>query len=296
MKSSDNRAPNKTTPPRDPLTLEFWTDAWRRADASLGDASDFDFAKWRRVWKNLSRADAARLDERVKRSRELIDFCFRERIVWEGASALDVGCGSGPFAVPLLERGARVSALDPSEEMLATLRNTVESRGLPSPDYRAIPFEKIDPDERYDFAFAAYTPAVKDFEGVLALERVSRGCCGIVSLADNQIFRLRDVLYREVLGVEPVSTGGNALFPFGALYASGRSPNVRFLEEPIERALDLDETTATQRAYFAALGYDDDRTQTLVAERLAARATDGVIRERFVKRSAFVYWRPPDVR
>jgi SAM-dependent methyltransferase len=296
MTATDPETVNQPNHADDPTDIEFWKRAWRRADASLGDAANFDLDKWRRVWKNLSRADAGRLDERVTRNRELIDFMVREGLVAEGSTTLDVGCGSGPFAIPLLERGVRVTALDPSEEMLETLRDAVESRGLPHPDYRAIPFEAIEPDNRYDFALAAYTPAVKDFDGVLALERVARGFCGIVSLADNQIFQLRDYLYREVLGMGRVSTGGNALFPFGALFASGRSPNVRFVEERIERARDLYETTATQQAYFAALGYNDDRTQTLIAERLADRAADGVILERFVKRSAFIYWRPSENR
>ncbi len=43
---------------------------------------------------------------------------------------LDVGCGSGRFAVPLAERGANVVGLDPAPKMIGIARQLAEERGV----------------------------------------------------------------------------------------------------------------------------------------------------------------------
>jgi SAM-dependent methyltransferase len=46
-----------------------------------------------------------------------------------GADAVDLGCGLGALAVPLVERGARVLAVDVSEEMIGRLEADAAARG-----------------------------------------------------------------------------------------------------------------------------------------------------------------------
>lgn len=47
-----------------------------------------------------------------------------------GQSVLDIGCGSGPYVIEALNRGAqRVTAVDPAPNMLALLCNRLEANG-----------------------------------------------------------------------------------------------------------------------------------------------------------------------
>ena len=47
-----------------------------------------------------------------------------------GKSILDIGCGSGPYVIEALNRGARrVTAVDPAPNMLALLRKRLEDNG-----------------------------------------------------------------------------------------------------------------------------------------------------------------------
>jgi 2-polyprenyl-3-methyl-5-hydroxy-6-metoxy-1,4-benzoquinol methylase len=49
----------------------------------------------------------------------------------KGKTVLDIGCGSGPYVVEALRRGAtRVTAMDPAAAMLDLVRQKVESAGL----------------------------------------------------------------------------------------------------------------------------------------------------------------------
>jgi 2-polyprenyl-3-methyl-5-hydroxy-6-metoxy-1,4-benzoquinol methylase len=48
-----------------------------------------------------------------------------------GKTVLDIGCGSGPYVIEALKRGARwVTAIDPAPNMLALVRRRLEQHGL----------------------------------------------------------------------------------------------------------------------------------------------------------------------
>ena len=59
------------------------------------------------------------------------DLTFRGLGDLEGKSVLDIGCGSGPYVVEALKRGAsRVTVVDPAPGMLALVRNKLEAAGF----------------------------------------------------------------------------------------------------------------------------------------------------------------------
>jgi len=59
------------------------------------------------------------------------DLTFRALGDLEGKSVLDIGCGSGPYVVEALKRGASlVTAVDPAPGMLALVRNKLEAAGF----------------------------------------------------------------------------------------------------------------------------------------------------------------------
>lgn len=94
----------------------------------------------------------------------------------EGSDVLDAACGTGRYALPLAEAGARVSGVDATPEMLARARQTAQERGLAldlrDGDLRALPFG----DESFDVAVCALALChVPDLRPVMAeLARVLR--------------------------------------------------------------------------------------------------------------------------
>ena len=61
----------------------------------------------------------------------------------EGKTALDVGCGAGLLAEPLARLGAKVTAIDPTPELISVARDHAAGQGL-NIDYRVSAVENLD--------------------------------------------------------------------------------------------------------------------------------------------------------
>ena len=61
----------------------------------------------------------------------------------EGKTALDVGCGAGLLAEPLARLGAKVTAIDPTPELISVARDHAAGQGLEI-DYRVSAVEDLD--------------------------------------------------------------------------------------------------------------------------------------------------------
>lgn len=69
------------------------------------------------------------------------DECARRPLA--GRSALDVGCGAGLLAEPLARLGAKVTAIDPAEQLIEAARAHAAGQGL-AIDYRVAAVEDVE--------------------------------------------------------------------------------------------------------------------------------------------------------
>ena len=76
-----------------------------------------------------------------------------------GSSLLDVGAGTGAFAIPLAPRMRRVLALDPSTHQLRVLEEKARSRGIYNIEIISSRWGEVDPRQLVDldFSLAAYS-------------------------------------------------------------------------------------------------------------------------------------------
>jgi 2-polyprenyl-3-methyl-5-hydroxy-6-metoxy-1,4-benzoquinol methylase len=94
-----------------------------------------------------------------------------ERLVAESlpiipnAKYLEVGCGTGRFTVPVAAQGVNLTAIDISDQMLATTRNRLENRATRSPrvallksDARATDFQTASFDVVFSFNVINHVP------------------------------------------------------------------------------------------------------------------------------------------
>lgn len=102
---------------------------------SVSDAADF-FDRFAEAFDTLydgQRNTAMRWVDRQFRSDMFVRFALTFEVLGDltGRSLLDVGCGSGPYVVEALKRGASfVTAVDPARSMLALTRERVARAGF----------------------------------------------------------------------------------------------------------------------------------------------------------------------
>lgn len=72
-------------------------------------------------WNARSNANASAVDREAD-----LDRIWRELALFPGARLLDAGCGSGQFALALAARGARVTGVDLSPEMIRLAQENTE--------------------------------------------------------------------------------------------------------------------------------------------------------------------------
>lgn len=113
------------SPPRPQDPFERWAalQAWS-SDASNRLEAAADLAFWERVANDYDTgALAVRVPAVLERVRALVP---------PGATVLDVGAGTGAFALPLAEVATAVTALDYSPSMLAVLERKLRMPGAPT--------------------------------------------------------------------------------------------------------------------------------------------------------------------
>jgi len=151
------------------------------------------------------------------------------RVAQPSSTAIDVGAGTGRFALPLAMDVRQVTAVDPSEAMLTVLRREAEGLGLTNLDLVNASWEDAGV-ESADIAFSSFVLTLVPDAGafVTKLEAAARrhvflylgAYCGDAVL---------DPLWRHFHGV-PRSPGPSYLDAIAVLRELGIDPEVRVVE------------------------------------------------------------------
>lgn len=122
MKTPTNDSSFTLRLPFDPFAL--WA-AEQRAGTDRGPRLDdaVDLAVWRELAPGFDGPNT-----QTKRAPDLLGRVME--LVPPGASILDIGAGTGNYALPLAQQGCDVTALDHSPDMLAVLQRKLEREGV----------------------------------------------------------------------------------------------------------------------------------------------------------------------
>lgn len=123
-------------------------------------------------------------EEGRKRTTRIMNWLEGQGVRFENASVLDIGAASGVFSVPFAERGARVTAVEPSLPLVELLKENIEKFTEDKVKIVPEPFEGIDVQARgwsnaFDLVFVSMSPVILDWESVEKVLHCARQFCYI---------------------------------------------------------------------------------------------------------------------
>ena len=152
------------------------------------------------------------------------------------STVLDIGAGSGAFAIPLARAARSVTVVEPSSGQLSRLRRRAEREGVQNIRALQARWEEVDAAEvgSHDVVLAAYSLQMEDIRGALAKMH---------GLAVNALFLLHfaghDLLepIRHILG--RYDAGPDYIYLCNVLREMELRPDVEVLTRDYELPLDL---------------------------------------------------------
>lgn len=171
------------------LNTEYFEELWLSDDQKKEPTVEFwDF---RAEDYNLSSStDDAQL-KRTEKVQSLLD----KGIISAESRVLDIGCGSGQFAVELAKKTKKVVGLDFSEKMLSYASQNAAAAGLKNTVFIHTDWDSFLSAEPFDLVIASMSPAIHKPDHLYKMIDCSRGYCYLSSFVERHS-SLKEELYR----------------------------------------------------------------------------------------------------
>lgn len=211
-------------------------------------------------------------------------------------TVLDMGAGTGRLAVPITRSVAHVTALDPSEGMLAILREQMAAAGRTNYSTVMMRWEDavIGRDiEPHDIVIAAFSLGFYDLAAALA--KLDAAACRAVYLfwhAGERRTSGETALHEAVFGKAAAVRKGypDYIYPLNILHDAGIYANVRIIRAVRDTVYDSPEDAARTWAAMHNPGMEDLSVVLEHFSRALRRNEDGKYIETNIQPTAVVWW------
>ncbi|MEG2286007.1 MAG: class I SAM-dependent methyltransferase [Eubacterium sp.] len=206
---------------------EIWINAWK--EAAQRSLYRKVFSEEHRCWD--ASADYYDVGMGSSNERVTIVMDYLERFgFWKGSRkcVLDIGSGTGSFALPLAERGAAVTALDCSASMNRIVHQKAKEKkvhvAVQTGDFNRIPLET----QAYDLVISSMNPGLYHPNSFFKMLTLSKDLIVYVGLYDVPLKRDHKKSLDEILLGHKLTHGGSnhVSYPYHILKAMGYQPRV----------------------------------------------------------------------
>ncbi|UFJ39460.1 class I SAM-dependent methyltransferase [Brevibacillus humidisoli] len=222
-------------------------------------------------------------EEGRKRTKRIMNWLEGQGVRFKNASVLDIGAASGVFSVPFAERGAHVTAVEPSLALVELLEENIATFAEDKVKIVPEPFEDIDVQARgwshaFDLVFVSMCPVILNWESVEKVLHCARQFCYISmsagSIENSLVNEIWPLVTDQPLKTENAEMGYllHLLYLKGYSYESLISRETKTTE--VSREAALQEVMTWLRNHGLPV---DDRNRKTVADYLEQTYPSGKV-------------------
>lgn len=225
------------------------------------------------------------------KTRRMLRLLARLGVCFTARRMLDIGCGTGVYALPLAAAGAKVLGVDSSAAMLKVYRAVRRERGIKNAPCLASEWSKLPAARvkgRFDIAFASMTAAVKTRSDFLKMEAAAPLCVyiGWAGLRRNalleKVYAAHGVAYRAPEGDART---------LKILKALERKPRTVYVRDSWTKTAGINDTLKEIAVSMKVNGAKFD--EALTRKLLKPFTRRGKVRQLTLARKAVIVWSPP---
>ena len=192
---------------------------------------------------------------------------FKQHVDLKGATVIDLGCGAGRYLKLLMDEGASVEGLEPSEEMIKYAKKHIKDSGYNEEDINIynVAFQDFEPEKQYDYVFISNSPIVGYYE---SYEK-------ILKLAKKGIFigewiERKDLFFEKLVRSMGKEVKRQLMFDiyyyFNLFAADGYLPNFKSSIKISKEELKVEKCIQRYTSWIYGEGYTDNDMKLVMDE------------------------------
>lgn len=266
------------------LNAEYFEKLWLSDNHKKEPAVDFwDFRA--EEYNHSQTSQVARVSHAEK-----VQVLWDKGIINNKSRVLDIGCGTGQFAVEFGKVVSQVVGLDFSENMLMYAKQNAQNAGLANVTFIKSDWNTFQSDQSFDLVLASMSPAIHGPDQLYKMIGFSKSYCYISAFVERhsnlkeQLYALTDQAY--------IRQFNKLNYIFNLLWTRGLFPELNYEVGMQKRVFTLEKAKALYPRELAIADAPD--LVVAINQYLEAVAEDGIVTEVLQQRKGELIWSMSD--